>query len=264
MPRVAILGSLALDHVDGETRVGGGAFHGARGLRLAGGDGVVVTKAARPELLPPLERIGLPVRHREAAAQSTFSLHYEGDARTMLVEEVGDPWTPADAAGWVAEALDGIEWLHVAPLHRSDFCAATLAELARGRRVLLDAQGLVRVPRTGPLALDADYDPEVLRHVAALKLAEEEALAVLPEVSERAVAALGVDEVLVTFGGEGSIVFAGGAATRVPANRVDADSTGAGDAFCAAYIAARADGEEPLAAARRATALVERMLRERP
>ncbi|MGZ4352196.1 MAG: PfkB family carbohydrate kinase, partial [Gaiellaceae bacterium] len=63
------------------------------------------------------------------------------------------------------------------------------------------------------------------------------------------------------YGGEGSIVFVDGVGTRVPANRVDADSTGAGDAFCAAYVSARAAGEPPLEAARRATALVERMLR---
>lgn len=261
MPRVAILGSMSIDHLDGETHVGGGAFHGARGLRLLGADGIVLTKTGRPDLLGPLEALGLPVRHAVAESQSTFSIHYDGDARTMLVEEVGDPWTAEDARGWVGGALDGIEWLHVAPLHRSDFPAATLAELGRGRRILLDAQGLVRVPSTGPLQLDDAYDPEVLRHVSILKLAEEEALALLDEVSEAEIASFGVDEVLVTYGGEGSIVFVDGVGTRVPANRVDADSTGAGDAFCAAYVSARAAGEEPLEAARRATALVERMLR---
>lgn len=263
MRPIAILGSLALDHLGGETRVGGGAFHGARGLALDGADGIVVTKTARPELLAPLEAIGLPVRHGEAAAQSTFSLRYDGDVRTMLVEEVGDPWTADDARGWVAGAVDGIAWLHVAPLHRSDFPAATLAELARGRRILLDAQGLVRVPRTGPLVLDDDYDPEVLRHVAILKLAEEEALALLPDLEPASLAELGVEEVLVTFGAKGSLVFVDGSRTEVPANRVDADSTGAGDAFCATYLAARAAGGAPVDAARRATALVERMLAAR-
>ena len=33
----------------------------------------------------------------------------------------------------------------------------------------------MRVPETGPLRLDADFDPEVLRHVSMLKLSEEEA-----------------------------------------------------------------------------------------
>ena len=117
-----------------------------------------------------------------------------------------------------------------------------------------------RAPRTGPLRLDADFDPEVLRHVSMLKLAEEEALALLPRVDGETIAGLGVEEVLVTYGGEGSTLFAGGTATEVPANRVDADSTGAGDAFCAAYVSARAAGEPPLEAARRATALVHRML----
>jgi sugar/nucleoside kinase (ribokinase family) len=257
MPRIAILGSLALDHLDVGERVGGGAFHGARGLRLLGGDGIVLTQTARPELLAPLEALGLPVRAREASSQSTFSLHYDGDARTMLVEEVGEPWRPGP---WLAEALDGIEWVHVAPLHRSDFPAATLRELAHGRRVMLDGQGLVRVPETGPLQLDADYDPEVLRHVAMLKLAEEEALALLPRIDEETIAGLGVEEVLVTYGGEGSTLYTGGTCTEVPADRVEAESTGAGDAFCAAYVSSRAAGAPPLEAARRATALVHRML----
>lgn len=255
MPRIAILGSLALDHLDWGTRVGGGAYHGARGLKLLGGDGLVVTQTARPELLAPLEELGLPV-HRRDARGPTFSLHYDGDVRTMLVEEVGDPWRPGE---WL-DAVEGIGWVHVAPLHRSDFPAETLAALSRGRRVMLDGQGLVRVPETGPLKLDADFDPEVLRHVSMLKLAEEEARALLPRIDEESVAALGVEEVLLTYGGFGSTLYLEGACTEVPADRVDADSTGAGDAFCAAYVSARAAGEAPLAAARLATELVHRLL----
>jgi sugar/nucleoside kinase (ribokinase family) len=48
----------------------------------------------------------------------------------------------------------------------------------------------------------------------------------------------------------------------VPARPVDdgADPTGAGDAFAAAYLSARADGHAPASAARRATALVAALL----
>ena len=38
----------------------------------------------------------------------------------------------------------------------------------RGRQLLFDGQGLVRVPELGPLRLDGAYDPELLRHVASL------------------------------------------------------------------------------------------------
>src|SRR5206468_93853 len=70
----------------------------------------------------------------------------------------------------------GIDWVHVAPLARSDFPVETLAELARGRRLSLDGQGLVRPAEIGPLRLDGGYDPALLRAVTVLKLAEEEAL----------------------------------------------------------------------------------------
>ena len=67
------------------------------------------------------------------------------------------------------------EWVHLAPLLRSDFSAVAVAQLAaRGHRVGYDGQGLVRVPQIGELTLDAGYDPEMLRHLTALKLSEDE------------------------------------------------------------------------------------------
>ena len=170
----------------------------------------------------------------------------------MVVEAVGEPWTPEEARGWVARALVGVEWVHIAPLARSDFPPETLAELSRGRRLSLDGQGLVRGSGPGPLRLDAEYDPALLRHVSILKLAEEEAH-VLVE---------GLDEVIVTLGSRGAVVLADGLAELVPARRVqgDPDPTGSGDAFAAAYLAARAGGDSPPSAARRASALVAALL----
>ena len=46
-------------------------------------------------------------------------------------------------------------------LTRADFPADVLAALARDRRLALDGQALVRPRRTGPLVLDADFDPAV-------------------------------------------------------------------------------------------------------
>ena len=106
----------------------------------------------------------------------------------------GDPWTPEEARGWVAEALRGAGWVHVAPLARSDFPAETLAELAHGRRLSLDGQGLVRAPQTGPLQQDADYDPALLEHVSILKLSEEEARLLLGGVDERSLRLLQVPD----------------------------------------------------------------------
>jgi sugar/nucleoside kinase (ribokinase family) len=139
-----------------------------------------------------------------------------------------------------------------------------LVVLARGRRrVALDGQGLARPGQTGPLVLGRDYDPEVLRHVSVLKLAEDEALALVGEPDEDALRSLGVREVLVTLGSRGSLVLAEGRLQAVPARPVDGDPTGAGDAFLAAYLVARAADYAPVAAARRATAVVAGLLGRR-
>jgi sugar/nucleoside kinase (ribokinase family) len=259
---LALVGSLSLDRVDGgPRRIGGGAYHGGRGLRLlAAQRGRIVAKCAqadRRELLPRLVALGLPVTLWNGGSTHVFSIRYDGDARVMEVESVGDPWQPRE----VAAALAGAAAVHVAPLLRSDFSPETLAEIARGRRVSLDGQGLVRPARTGPLELDRDFDPGLLEHVSILKLAEEEARVLVGEPDESALAELAVPEVVVTLGRRGALVFADGRLERVEARPVPtADPTGAGDAFSVAYLAARSDGQAPAAAARRATALVAALL----
>lgn len=260
MSIVAVVGNLARDRLDERPpRVGGAPFYAARALRLLGRPARIVTKCAeadRDALLPPLEALGIPVSWRASAATAAFSFRYEGNRRLMAIDALGDAWTAADARGWVAAGLGDAAWLHVAPLARSDFPPETLEALARGRRLLLDGQGLVRPARTGPLELDAAFDPALLRSVSVLKLAEEEA-EVLGDVGT-----LDVPEVVVTLGSRGALVRAGGRCERIPAIHVPAsvDPTGAGDAFAAVYVSGRAEGHAPAAAARRASALVARLL----
>jgi sugar/nucleoside kinase (ribokinase family) len=259
--RLAVVGNLALDVVDGRApRPGGGPFHCARALRALGVPAVVATQCAaehRAALVPPLVALGVPVGWRPATATARFTIRYSGDSRAMTVEGLGDPWTAEDVRGWLAAALGRSAWVHAAGLARSDFRAETLAELARGRRLSLDGQALVRPARTGPLRLDGEFDPAVLEHVSLLKLGEEEL-----EATGRELADLGVPEVLVTRGSRGSLVYADGRLEEVPARPVagPVDPTGAGDAFVAVYLVARAAGQRPAAAARRATGLVADLL----
>ena len=257
---IAALGHVTRDVVAGSApRPGGGVFWSTRALAHLGVHAVVSAACSaddRASLLPPLEAFGLPVTWIESSATTAYSFHYEGDRRIMWQDAVGDPWSPEQAVAAVGEAT----WINVCALTRTDFPPETLAALARGRRVLLDGQGLVRARETGPLQLDADFDPALLEHVAILKLAEEEAEVILGRVDASTVATLGVPEVVVTYGARGSVVFADGRADEVAAWPVVRDPTGAGDGFAAAYLAARAGGHAPAAAARRATALVGALL----
>lgn len=261
MAGVVVLGNLSRDVVAGAPpRAGGAPFHAARGLRLLGGRARIVARCApadRRALVSAVAALGVPVTWAPAERTAAFSFSYDGDVRHMRVDALGDPWTPADAA------LAGrAEWVHLGALARSDFPAETLAALSRGRRLALDGQGLVRVPRTGPLLLERPEDLGALEHVTVLKLAEEEAVALAGEDYVGELATLDVPEILVTYGSGGSLLIRRGASERIPARRLppEVEPTGAGDMFLAAYVAARATGHRPLSAARQATAVVAQAL----
>jgi sugar/nucleoside kinase (ribokinase family) len=250
---IALVGNLSCDLFPGRVpRVGGGAYHGARALRQLRTQSQVITRCApaeRETLLPPLVRLGPPVHWIRGSSTATFAFEFQGEHRSMEVEEIGDAWHPVDL-----KIASRARWVHLAALFRGEFPAETVTALARRCRVSLDAQGLVRAPELGPLRLDDDYDPEVLRHVWVLKLADEEA-AIVGDVT-----ALGVKEVVVTHGSRGSTVYCGGTTEFVPARPLDVNATGAGDAFAAAYVAGRESGLRPVGAARRATAVVAAVL----
>jgi len=256
---LAVVGNLSYDLVDGgPPRVGGGSFHCARALRLLGGRATILARCAPDDervFRRGFARLGLPATLVPGTQTTTFSFTYDGDVRRMRVERVGDAWSEDDVA-----AVPRGAWVHAAPLLRGDFPARTVRALARRGRLSLDGQGLTRPRRVGELRLEADADADVLRHVSILKLAEEEAEALVGGVDANALATLGPPEVVVTFGSRGCLVIAGGRAERVRAHHVDADPTGSGDAFAIAYLAARASSHSPLAAARRATALVGALL----
>ena len=263
MPPLALVGNLSLDLVDaGRPHIGGAPIHCGRALRMLDARATVVARCAKHDaerFRRGFAQLGLPVtllaRDR---ATTTFAFTYDGDRRIMRVTEIGDTWEAGDLG-----AVPRGAWVHVGGLLRGDFCAATVAELARGRRLSIDGQGLTRVRKLGPLRLEPDPNPEILRHVSILKLAVEEAEALAGGLDATSLAALGPPEVLVTFGSDGSLVVTNGRATEVRARHVDADPTGSGDAFAAAYLVSRANGHIPVAAARRATAVVGDMLRRR-
>jgi sugar/nucleoside kinase (ribokinase family) len=266
---IGIIGSLSRDSTPGrEPFPGGCPYHAARALRLLERPSRIVAKCAaehRRLLLAPLLALGIPVSWRPGENSMGFELIRTGDNRLMSVMSIGDGWTVDEVRSWACEALEPCEWVHVAPLLRDEFSAEALAEIARGRSLSLDGQGLTRAPKLGPLTLDSSFDRDLLQHVTVLKLAEEEALALFAEIDANSLSSLGVPEVIVTRGSRGALVYADGELTEVPARPVvpDADATGAGDAFAAIYITARARGRSPVVAARSAAAFVGAMLSQR-
>jgi sugar/nucleoside kinase (ribokinase family) len=259
---IASIGHVTRDVVaGGAPRPGGGVFYSARALARIGADAAIAASCAagdRPYLLPPLEAFGLPVTWFESEVTTAYSFHYEGDRRIMSQDAVGEPWSTDRAIAAVGNAM----WIHVGALVRSDFQPDVLAALAEGgRQLLVDAQGLVRTPALGPLQTDGEIG-DALRHVAILKLNDEEAETLVGSAEPEALRPLGVPEVILTLGSQGSWVVTKDEIEHVPARVVvgPVDPTGAGDTFSAAYLTARAEGLEPVEAADRATVTVARFL----
>ncbi|TMM33240.1 MAG: carbohydrate kinase family protein [Actinobacteria bacterium] len=258
--RVAVVGNLSLDLVDGgPPRPGGPPRYAARALAALGVPAVLRVKCAeadRSRLLAPLKALGLPVEWRPGATTATYAFSYDGDRRTMDVRTLGSPWSGEDVSGLHAE------WVHVGALFRGEFPTESLAALTEaGARLSFDGQGLVRPARCGPLVLEPEPEPSYLRHISVLKLSEEEARALVGSLEERPLSELGVPEVVVTLGSRGCIVVARRRLVHVPADPIaDCDPTGAGDAFAAGYVVERGRGLGPRQAAERATRLVHRLL----
>jgi sugar/nucleoside kinase (ribokinase family) len=241
---LAVVGQLSRDVIaGGAPRIGGPPWHGARALRALGANARIVAKCGEGDAVDftrRMETLELPFELVVGEETTSFSFSYDAaGVRTMAIDVVGDPWRRDELD------LDGVDWVYVAPLLRGEI---DLDWVADGRHVLLDGHGLVRVPRPGPLSLDGDFDHGQLRHVAMVKLADEEAAAAGP---------LEVPELIVTHGARGATVNG----VHVEADPVDRDPTGAGDMFGAAYLVLRSEGAEPVAAAQRATALVSELLR---
>lgn len=257
MRGIAVIGNLSRDTIDGgPPRVGGAPYHAARALRLLGGSSRILARCAEPDrraLVGPLAALGVRFDWLPAPSTATFELRYKGEERELTVADTGAPWTLADV-----RAVGRADWVQVGALTRADFPLDVLAALARDRRLALDGQALVRPAKTGPLVLDDDFDPAILRHVTALKLNEEEVEAL---GGEERVAALGVPELLLTKGSTGAVVVARGARERVPVRPIlTSNPTGAGDAFLAGYVWARAAGHRPGSAAHHAATTAARVL----
>lgn len=206
-------------------------------------------------------------RFKRAAATTRFDLDYSGefsDTRSMVLYSIGHSWSEED----IDELEIDSEWVHLAPLVRTDFSVSAVSRLAgRGHRVGYDGQGLVRVPQLGELKLDARYDPEMLRHLTVLKLSEDETAVVAAEDGrERALERLShIPELLLTHGSRGAEVRSDGTLSQVAPDQVVADvqTTGAGDVFMIAYLIGRARDLAPEAAATLGANVAAAMLAER-
>jgi sugar/nucleoside kinase (ribokinase family) len=228
---------------------------------------VVITRCHAARLAAPIlpHAALLCLRLDQTSFRSVLRYRPDGE-RAHRVAGLGSSWTAEELDGVVDASLGGVSWVHAGTQRAGDLGGDALAVLARdGRRVALDGQGPLRAPALGPLRLTGVLTPELLRHVHALKLSEEEADAAFGTLDAVEIARrTGVAEVLVTLGATGARVAAGDEQGTVSSDAVvGVDPTGAGDSFLALYADGRAEGLSPLLAADAACAGVSAVLADR-
>jgi sugar/nucleoside kinase (ribokinase family) len=266
---IAIVGQSVVDRVceagrEPVERLGGSPVFAAAALAFAGHDAVILTKGATPALREPLDHFGFAVVAGDAASSFVSALEIYGNGeRHHEIASLGEPFTPADVAGWMAPHLDGCRAVVCGAQWRDDFPPATLRALAGdGRIVLLDAQGPTRPARLGPIVDEGPLDPAWVEGVTVLKCSDLEADALFGDSDP---AASGIPIVVITRGHVGATVIQPSGTTEVGVEPVLglADTIGAGDTFMALMAAGLVDGFDAVAAAAVACAGTSAVLRRR-
>ena len=270
-PRIAVVGAVTDDRFGGSARPGGAVRYAARALASLGirarvlasvsGGGRTLTPRPLPQGEREPEFEGHDLALVETGAGLAFAHETDGEGERRL-RVLSTPDRALTAADW-PEAWRGLDALILAPLLPGDLDAASFAALPVSRIALL-AQGLQRrAASDGAVTLlDAPSD--------ALGAALDERTSVFLSGAEVASWPRGTIDglaascarVVVTRGADGADVHRTGEATlhvaAAPATPVD--TTGAGDAFAAAFTAALAcgagDAEAGALAARVAAAAV--------
>ncbi|HEV9038130.1 MAG TPA: PfkB family carbohydrate kinase [Puia sp.] len=139
---------------------------------------------------------------------------------------------------------------HLGPLLAGDIPLGVFPALARKGQISLDAQGYLReVKRSNVLAIDWADKKEALQYVHTLKVNESE-MTVLTGIADvrqgaKELARWGVQEVVVTLGSKGSVIYNDGVLTQIPAyipTTSVVDATGCGDTYMAGYLYQRVRG----------------------
>ena len=225
-------------------RVGADGFGRAIARRL-GGEGVDVSGL----VVDAERRTGLLVRERRALGPSEVLYHRFGSAGSAL--------EPADVDA-VAGAFGGARWLHVTGItpalsesaHRAVLRAIDLAR-ANDVQVSFD----VNLRRRLWTDQEAAAWLQPIAIVADLVLGDADELAVVAGVeptasgldAARALRAAGSGAVIVKQGAAGATMVGEADPEESAALNVDrvVDPVGAGDAFCAGYLAALLESQDP-------------------
>ena len=249
---VCVVGHITKDvanTADGKIETPGGtAYYTAVALKNLGMSVAVITKLHDHDtfLLSELEKEHIPIFLGESDRTTMFTNVYSSDTNTreQWVKDVARPFTVRDASRCEARIF------HLGPVTKDDIPLEVIRFLADRARISLDVQGFVRdvVERSRGWAQvrHAAWKEKTaaLAFVNIVKANEEEAMILSHERDMTEIAVelsnCGPEEVVITCGGNPSLVYSKGKSywvpTYPPRNTVAMDPTGCGDTYMAGYL----------------------------
>ncbi|HTI90374.1 MAG TPA: PfkB family carbohydrate kinase [Puia sp.] len=249
---ICCVGHITLDKVVTPRSVvhmaGGTAFYFSYALSRMDVRYTLVTALAKSEMgaVEDLRALGIEVK----ALPSKHTVYFENiypensDYREQRVLQEADPFT--------VDQLSPIDarYYHLGPLLAGDIPVDVIRKLSEHGKVSLDAQGYLRkVEDHNVLAVDWPAKREALQYIDILKVNESE-MAVLTgqkgvRKGARVLADWGVNEVVITLGSMGSVIYTNQTFYTIPAyvpTTSVVDATGCGDTYMAGYLYQRAKG----------------------
>lgn len=227
---------------------GGTAFYFGHAMSRIGSEGFLLVTALAPsekKAVDDLRKEGIEVKvlpsHNSVYFENTYGEN--SNNRTQRVLAKADPFTVEGVRDVDASIY------HLGTLLADDFDLDVIRHLSSKGRVSIDAQGYLREVRGEKVfAVDWPEKEEALKYVDILKANEKE-MEVLtgctdPREAALKLADMGVDEVVLTLGDMGSLIYAGGEFYEIPAYlpKDVVDATGCGDTYMAGYLHKRAEG----------------------
>lgn len=226
---------------------GGTAYYFSCALSRFDVNYLLVTALAKTEMnyVDDLRAKGIQVKVQPSAHTVFFENIYaeNQDERSQRVTQKADSFTMDRLTAVDARIF------HLGPLLADDISLELIRELAKKGKISLDVQGYLRevvdfkVNATGwPEKLDA------LQYVDILKadVAELKALTGCESVEEgiKLVAGCCINEVVITNGSSGSVIYSDGVFYTIPAYSPETiiDATGCGDTYMAGYLYQRNKG----------------------
>jgi sugar/nucleoside kinase (ribokinase family) len=192
-----------------------------------------------------LKEYGIEIKVQPSAHTVEFENIYaeNQDDRSQRVTQKADPFT--------MEQLDGVDAkiFHLGPLLADDISLKLIVELSTKGKISLDVQGYLReVVDFEVRAVGWPEKAAALLHVSILKadVAELKALTGCATVDAgiKMVSDWGVEEIIVTNGSGGSVIYSDGISYSAPAYPPETiiDATGCGDTYMAGYLYQRSKG----------------------